>query len=158
MKVFYLLLFLSFFKISLAQEENNQEVVFPQFDDCNIDDETKQSCFENTFASKFKSYYKKTEIATDYHYEHDIIGDFVVNRSGKIKQTGFNSTESPIFVAIDRAVAKMAKLKPSKNEKERPIDFNFQVKFSLKRTDAYKDDALWVEIEFIYPDTDKENS
>lgn len=158
MKLLYILLFVSAFQISFAQEENNQEVVFPQFEDCNQDDETEQSCFENTFTSKFKDFYKQTEIAKDYNYVRVVIGNYVVNRRGIIEQEGYNSTESPIFVAIKRAVDEMAKMSPSTNEKDRPVDFNFQVKFSLKRANAYKDDALSVEVEFIYPEAEKENS
>lgn len=159
MKLQYTLVFLfSIFQFAIAQEESEKKIVFPQFETCEQDDQTGRSCFENEFKKNFKSFYKETEIASDYQYDREVVGSLIVDRRGRLLSIGFDSTESPIFMAIDRAIKKFPKLKASIGDNERPQDFNFQVKFILKRTKRLNSNALSIDIEFEYPETDDKNS
>lgn len=159
MKILYnILLFASALQISLAQENDQPQFSFPQFDECEKDDQADRSCFENNFEKKFKTFYRETEIATDYNYTREVVGSYEIDRRGEIIQKGYNTPESPIFVSIERAIDKFQRLQPVVNEKNRPVEFYFQVKFNLQRSQPYKDDALDIVVEFIYPELDKENS
>ncbi len=159
MKIIYVLaLALCFSFNSQAQESNKVAETYPQFEICQKDDQKGQACFENTFISKFKEFYKETEIASDYNYNREVTGYFLVDRRGKIIQKEFNTGESAMFVAIKRAVAKLPKLKPVLNEKDRPKDFYFEVTFKLKRTAPYSLNALSIDIDFAYPEAPDENS
>lgn len=153
---FALLLFVSIISFSFAQEEKS-ETQFPQFNECELDDQNGQPCFENTFRQMFVANYQQTEIASDYNYNRELKGSFIVNRRGDIKQLGYNSPESAMFLAVERAVEKLPRLKPAVGDQERPVDFQFQVIFKLSRSEPYAKEALKVEVEFTYEDEKKES-
>jgi hypothetical protein len=143
--------------LSCAQADLIKKVNFPQFEECEADNQFGQSCFENTFISKFKTFYKETEIAKDYKYKRALTANIQVDRRGIMTSNEFSTAESPIFVSVERAVKEFEKLIPAYDDKNRPEDFNFQVKFSLSRSEANSENALNVEVEFVYLDTSKDN-
>lgn len=159
MKIIYTIaLFISLILLAEAQKNQQSEKTYPQFESCEVDDQEGKACFENTFVSNFKEHYKKTEIAKDYNYDREIKGYFSVNRRGTISKKEFNTGESAIFVAVQRAVEKLPRLKPTLNKNDEPKDFYFEITFKLQRTEPYLENALSIELEFAYPETHQENS
>ena len=158
MKLHYTSIVLFFvFQLSCAQEDTAKKVNFPQFEECEADDQFGQFCFENNFIAKFKTFYKETEIAKDYQYNRVITANVQVDRRGKMVSNEFSSAESPIFVSVERAINKFEKLIPAYNDENRPENFNFQVKFTLIRSEPNSENALNVEVEFDYLNTSKDN-
>ncbi|GGE24272.1 hypothetical protein [Psychroflexus planctonicus] len=159
MKIQYILILLiGFFQVSIAQEDAESKPKFPQFEECETDDQAGKSCFENNFRKMFKEAYKETEIASDYTYQRETKGTYLVDRRGVIKQLSYDTPESPIFLAISRAVEKLPKLKAVLNDKDRPVEFNFEVNYKLKRNSPNSKNDLEIDLEFSYPDPEKENS
>ena len=159
MKIIYTFALVFSFILTVEAQENKQTTkTYPQFESCEVDDQKGKACFENTFITKFKEHYKEKEIAEDYNYEREVIGYFSVDRRGKIIQKEFNTGESAMFVAIKRAIEELPKLNPILNEKDRPVDFYFEITFKLQRTSPHSENALSVGLEFTYPEATEKDS
>ena len=162
MKIHYTIILSTCFFISALAQETTKLVKttpsIPQFESCEQDDQTGKPCLENTFKTLFKEFYKETEIAKDYEYSREVTGNYIVDRRGKIIQKKYNTVESPIFVAIQRAIDKFSRLTPSTKENDLAVEYPFQVIYTLKRSNPYAKKALSIELEFVYPEGDNENS
>lgn len=150
--VTYSLTFTLFFfsVINFAQQANSVITKFPAFEDCTLDDQELENCFENELKNKIIANYKSLEIAYDEAYSEEVRFNVEITRKGEFVVLATDSFNSRTFIAASRAIGSLPKIQPALGKNERPVVFNFTLIFSINRDQPNLKNAVDVNLTIGY--------
>ncbi len=136
--------------LSFAQQRAVEITKYPVFEECTVDDQELEYCFENELKKKIIANYKNLEIAYDEAYTDEVRFNVEVTRRGEFVALATDSFNSRTFIAASRAIGSLPKVQPALGKNERPVAFNFTVSFSIKRPKANVSKGVDVELVIGY--------
>jgi hypothetical protein len=125
-----------FFSIVGFSQQKVEITKFPVFEECTVDDQELNYCFENELKKKITSNYKDLEIAYDEAYSETLKFNVEVTRRGEFVPLATDSFNSRTFIAASRAISSLPKVQPSLGKNDRPVVFNFTVELTINRPKA----------------------
>lgn len=136
--------------VGYTQQTNVEITKFPVFEDCTVDGQELDYCFENELKKKIIANYKELEIAYDEAYTDLLKFNVEVTRRGEFVPLATDSFNSRTFIAAARAITALPKVKPALGKNERPVVFIFTVEFALNRPKAMVSKGIEVDLKIGY--------